>query len=188
MSFTINHSLKDFNKYSHNLLFFQKKRFSQKVTQKSEQISSKNLIKGLHEILDLGKCHFIELFLFFQDQYSQTIKPNLINLNDLNQNFPTVMYTYYALSALGPSVQKYLWWKKYITQIQLIQFIIFSIYSIFFFVNQKGYPPIFHYLGLCQVSFRFNYLTEFIFINFTNLLTAPTVFLSVLVFLSLVIY
>ncbi|XP_054156842.1 elongation of very long chain fatty acids protein 7-like [Oppia nitens] len=68
----------------------------------------------------------------------------------LNTLVHIVMYTYYALSALGPSVQKYLWWKRYITQIQLIQFIIFSIYSIFFFVYQRGYPKIFPYLGLCQ--------------------------------------
>jgi hypothetical protein len=30
------------------------------------------------------------------------------------------MYTYYALSAMGPKVQKYLWWKKYLTQFQLV--------------------------------------------------------------------
>lgn len=33
------------------------------------------------------------------------------------------MYLYYGLSALGPSVQKYLWWKKYLTTLQLIQFV-----------------------------------------------------------------
>lgn len=35
-----------------------------------------------------------------------------------------VMYTYYLLSAFGPGMQKYLWWKKYITLIQLTQFCI----------------------------------------------------------------
>lgn len=33
-----------------------------------------------------------------------------------------LMYSYYALAALGPHVRKYLWWKKYLTMIQLIQF------------------------------------------------------------------
>lgn len=33
-----------------------------------------------------------------------------------------VMYFYYALAALGPKVQKFLWWKKYLTILQLIQF------------------------------------------------------------------
>lgn len=27
---------------------------------------------------------------------------------------------YYGLAALGPEVQKYLWWKKYITKMQLV--------------------------------------------------------------------
>ena len=30
------------------------------------------------------------------------------------------MYTYYGISALGPRFQKYLWWKKYMTKIQIV--------------------------------------------------------------------
>jgi len=41
----------------------------------------------------------------------------------------TVMYSYYGLSALGPRVQKYLWWKKYLTQLQLVQFFAVMIHS-----------------------------------------------------------
>ncbi|XP_046658745.1 elongation of very long chain fatty acids protein AAEL008004-like [Homalodisca vitripennis] len=33
------------------------------------------------------------------------------------------MYSYYFLSSLGPSVQAYLWWKPYITRLQLAQFV-----------------------------------------------------------------
>ncbi|KAI1281922.1 Elongation of very long chain fatty acids protein 4 [Halotydeus destructor] len=33
-----------------------------------------------------------------------------------------IMYGYYALAALGPKVQRYLWWKKYLTILQLVQF------------------------------------------------------------------
>lgn len=32
------------------------------------------------------------------------------------------MYLYYGLAALGPQMQKYLWWKKYLTTLQLLQF------------------------------------------------------------------
>ncbi|XP_023937822.2 elongation of very long chain fatty acids protein 7 [Bicyclus anynana] len=40
----------------------------------------------------------------------------------LNSIVHVVMYTYYLLSGLGPRFQKYLWWKKYVTKMQLIQF------------------------------------------------------------------
>jgi hypothetical protein len=30
------------------------------------------------------------------------------------------MYSYYLLTALGPNVQKYLWWKKHITRMQMV--------------------------------------------------------------------
>jgi len=31
------------------------------------------------------------------------------------------MYSYYMLAAIGPQMQKYLWWKKYLTVLQMVQ-------------------------------------------------------------------
>ncbi|KAK3585443.1 hypothetical protein CHS0354_020164 [Potamilus streckersoni] len=42
----------------------------------------------------------------------------------INSFIHVVMYTYYGISALGPQYQKYLWWKRYLTMLQLIQFVI----------------------------------------------------------------
>lgn len=42
----------------------------------------------------------------------------------VNSLVHVLMYAYYGLSALGPRVQKYLWWKRHLTMIQLIQFFI----------------------------------------------------------------
>ncbi|KAJ6633940.1 Elongation of very long chain fatty acids protein 7 [Pseudolycoriella hygida] len=36
----------------------------------------------------------------------------------------TVMYFYYFLAALGPAYKKYLWWKKYLTVMQIVQFVV----------------------------------------------------------------
>ncbi|XP_028177946.1 elongation of very long chain fatty acids protein 4-like [Ostrinia furnacalis] len=36
----------------------------------------------------------------------------------------SVMYTYYGVAALGPRYARYLWWKKYLTMMQLIQFVL----------------------------------------------------------------
>ncbi|XP_028407151.1 elongation of very long chain fatty acids protein 4-like [Dendronephthya gigantea] len=39
-----------------------------------------------------------------------------------------VMYFYYMVSALGPKYRKYLWWKKYLTSLQMIQFTMLLVY------------------------------------------------------------
>ncbi|NWW49240.1 ELOV7 protein, partial [Pedionomus torquatus] len=44
----------------------------------------------------------------------------------LNCIVHVVMYTYYGICSLGPAYHKYLWWKKYMTTIQLIQFIMIT--------------------------------------------------------------
>ncbi|KAJ1526975.1 hypothetical protein ONE63_008520 [Megalurothrips usitatus] len=46
----------------------------------------------------------------------------------LNSVVHVVLYTYYLIAALGPKYQKYLWWKKYVTKIQLAQFCIMLAY------------------------------------------------------------
>lgn len=59
-----------------------------------------------------------------------------------NSAVHVLMYTYYALSAFGPSVQKYLWWKRYITQVQLAQFFVFFVYAMTYAFKQTGWPSI----------------------------------------------
>ncbi|XP_046390314.1 elongation of very long chain fatty acids protein 7-like [Ischnura elegans] len=41
----------------------------------------------------------------------------------VNSLVHVIMYTYYLLAAIGPHMQKYLWWKRYLTQLQLLQFV-----------------------------------------------------------------
>ena len=38
----------------------------------------------------------------------------------INSWIHAVMYVYYGLAAVGPSMQKYLWWKKHMTTLQLV--------------------------------------------------------------------
>lgn len=38
----------------------------------------------------------------------------------LNTFVHIIMYTYYMLAAMGPSLKKYLWWKKYLTALQMV--------------------------------------------------------------------
>ncbi|XP_047527055.1 elongation of very long chain fatty acids protein-like [Vanessa atalanta] len=48
----------------------------------------------------------------------------------LNSLVHVFMYTYYGLSALGPRVAKYIFWKKYMTKFQLVQFVCIIIHYI----------------------------------------------------------
>ncbi|CAH2310508.1 elongation of very long chain fatty acids 1 [Pelobates cultripes] len=66
----------------------------------------------------------------------------------INSLVHVIMYFYYGLSAAGPRFQKYLWWKKHMTAIQLIQFVLVSIHiSQYYFMASCGYQfPIFIHL------------------------------------------
>ncbi|NXN18483.1 ELOV7 protein, partial [Indicator maculatus] len=46
----------------------------------------------------------------------------------LNCIVHVIMYTYYGICSLGPAYHKYLWWKKYMTTIQLVQFVLITIH------------------------------------------------------------
>lgn len=61
-----------------------------------------------------------------------------------------IMYSYYALSSMGPKIQPYLWWKRYITQIQLTQFAIIGFYGICLNMFHTGYPFVFRMLPVSQ--------------------------------------
>jgi len=39
----------------------------------------------------------------------------------VNSFVHVAMYSYYFLTALGPNTQKHLWWKKYLTCIQIVR-------------------------------------------------------------------
>lgn len=39
-----------------------------------------------------------------------------------------IMYAYYGLATFGPSMQKYLWWKRYLTTLQISQFALLLIH------------------------------------------------------------
>lgn len=41
-------------------------------------------------------------------------------LGTINSFVHIIMYAYYFLSALGPQLQPYLWWKKHITNMQMV--------------------------------------------------------------------
>lgn len=67
------------------------------------------------------------------------------------------MYTYYGLAAFGPNMRKYLWWKKYLTVIQMVQFVLIFTHAFqLLFVNDCKFPKIFAwFIGSHGVLFWF---------------------------------
>ncbi len=64
---------------------------------------------------------------FFREKIEQKIFFILLALFVIiiNSFIHIIMYGYYGLSACGPQIQKYLWWKRYLTQAQMVCHIIF---------------------------------------------------------------
>uniref|UniRef100_F7F9G6 Elongation of very long chain fatty acids protein 1 n=1 Tax=Rattus norvegicus TaxID=10116 RepID=F7F9G6_RAT len=74
----------------------------------------------------------------------------------INSSVHVVMYLYYGLSALGPVAQPYLWWKKHMTAIQLIQFVLVSLHiSQYYFMPSCNYqyPIIIHLIWMYGTIF-----------------------------------
>jgi len=80
----------------------------------------------------------------------------------LNMGVHVVMYFYYMMTAFGPSVQKYLWWKRYLTTMQLVQFVAFFTHACFpLFLSNCDFPKVFSYIILFHGGMFF-----LLFLNF----------------------
>lgn len=81
----------------------------------------------------------------------------------LNTFVHIVMYAYYFLAALGPHMTKYLWWKKYLTTLQLIQFVAIMVHAFQLLFIDCNFPKAFvWWIGMHAVMFFF------LFKNFYN--------------------
>lgn len=79
-----------------------------------------------------------------------------------------VMYSYYFLSLMGPSVQKYLWWKRYLTQFQLAQFVILFFHMTIPLFIDCGYPLAQMVITLPQGVFFFVMFMNFYIKSYSN--------------------
>ncbi|KAL1419156.1 hypothetical protein MTO96_005263 [Rhipicephalus appendiculatus] len=79
----------------------------------------------------------------------------------VNALIHVIMYSYYFLAALGPSMQKYLWWKRYLTKLQIAQFVGLMLHMTTTLFYDCGYPRRLALLALSQ-----GFLGLGLFINF----------------------
>ncbi|XP_019870251.1 elongation of very long chain fatty acids protein AAEL008004 [Aethina tumida] len=74
-------------------------------------------------------------------------------LGYINSFIHIIMYAYYLISSMGPQYQKYLWWKKYLTSMQLIQFVIIFVHNFQVMFRTCDYPKFINFLLLSQAAY-----------------------------------
>jgi hypothetical protein len=79
----------------------------------------------------------------------------------LNTFVHIIMYAYYMLAAIGPHMQPYLWWKKYLTVLQMIQFIMVFLHASQLLFIECDYPKAFAWIILLHAVMFY-----FLFYNF----------------------
>lgn len=69
----------------------------------------------------------------------------------INSAVHTIMYLYYGISALGPSYRHLLWWKKYLTTLQMTQFIVVVVHMLNIAIRHPTcvYPTVFKIIIAC---------------------------------------
>ncbi|CAH1375201.1 unnamed protein product [Tenebrio molitor] len=85
-----------------------------------------------------------------------------IFLGAVNSFVHTVMYFYYLLTIWKPELKGSIWWKKHITQLQLLQFVFFFfIYGQLLFKPDCKYPKIASYMIVPQSVFMMTMFGDF---------------------------
>ncbi|XP_076462594.1 very long chain fatty acid elongase 4-like [Babylonia areolata] len=79
----------------------------------------------------------------------------------VNSFIHIIMYTYYGMAAMGPHMQKYLWWKRYLTMLQISQFVLLIGQTAVNAMSPCEFPKIFSYT---VVIYTFSILL--LFLNF----------------------
>jgi hypothetical protein len=73
----------------------------------------------------------------------------------LNSMVHVIMYSYYFIAALGPKYKKYLWWKKYMTWIQLVQFSLMLLYLIVTLMDSRTPKALTYYFIAIVIIFMY---------------------------------
>jgi len=86
----------------------------------------------------------------------------------LNAGVHVAMYLYYFLAALGPSIQPYLWWKKYLTRLQMAQFVIFFIHAMQPLFIDCNYPKVYGWVIMAHGVLYFALFSNFYIQSYRN--------------------
>lgn len=106
-------------------------------------------------VLHVSHHTIVPVIVWFAGKLEPT--PMVVYAGYINLPIHVIMYSYYCLSTF-PKLKRYLWWKKYLTSIQIIQFCLDLVHGlqILYFPSCK-----FHTLTYIQVGFAISYIVLF---------------------------
>ena len=123
------------------------------------------LAKKQSHVTFLHVYHHVIVVCTFYVYLRSGWSPSIFYVGIINSLVHVVMYSYYFLSTF-PTLRPYLWWKKYLTALQIVQFCVFIIQIVWNTLFNCGYPiTVFQYnfvqmvifLGLFTRFYLFNY-------------------------------
>lgn len=85
------------------------------------------------------------------------------------------MYLYYMIAALGPQYQKHLWWKRHLTEMQMVQFCFIFIHEFQVLFRQCDYPKAISMLLTVESAFFLYLFGKFYIRAYTSILKKPIV-------------
>lgn len=86
----------------------------------------------------------------------------------LNSSIHIIMYSYYFLASLGTYMQPYLWWKKYLTSLQIVQFVFMIAHALVPVFVDCGYPRILLMIATPQVALILGLFVNFYIQNYIS--------------------
>lgn len=120
-------------------------------------------------VLHVAHHTLVPIIVWFAGKFEPT--PMVVFAGYINLPIHVIMYTYYGLSTF-PSLRPYLWWKKYLTTIQIIQFGLDLVHSL-----QVIYYPFCKYAVMTYIQTAFSITFLYLFWQFylRSYLAAPKV-------------
>lgn len=80
------------------------------------------LRKNQHQVTFLHVYHHTVMVMWAYYYLKYAFGEQGVAIGFMNSFVHVIMYSYYLLAAMGPHMKKYLWWKRYLTGLQLVQF------------------------------------------------------------------
>ena len=107
-------------------------------------------------VLHVTHHTLVPIIVWFAGKFEPT--PMVVFAGYINLPIHMIMYSYYGLSTF-PKMRKFLWWKKYLTTIQIIQFMIDLVHSLqVFYLPTCKYHPITYVQTAFSVTFLYLFL------------------------------